>query len=83
MKTETQDLTDLDNFLADRWLSGLWKLDRHERTADPKTKVVPHLWKWDDVYESLLQTRTASASRRGVPNAAPSGSSTRECSTSR
>ena len=57
MKTETQDLTDLDDFLADRWLSGLWKLDRHERTPDPKTKVVPHLWKWEDVYESLLQTR--------------------------
>ena len=54
---KTQDLTELDNFLADRWLSGLWKLDRHERTPDPQTKVVPHLWKWNDVYESLQQAR--------------------------
>ena len=57
MKTEPQDLAELDSFLADRWLSGLWKLDRHERTPDPQTKVVPHLWKWNDVYESLLQAR--------------------------
>ena len=57
MKTEPQDLAELDSFLADRWLSGLWKLDRHERTPDPQTKIVPHLWKWNDVYESLLQAR--------------------------
>lgn len=57
MSTATQDLTELDDFLAERWLSGLWKLDRQERTPDPKTKVVPHLWKWDDVYQSLLQAR--------------------------
>lgn len=57
MKNETQDLADLEKFLGDRWLSGLWKLDRHERTPDPKTKVVPHLWRWDDVYDSLLQAR--------------------------
>ncbi len=57
MTTATQNLTELDDFLAERWLSGLWKLDRQERTPDPKTKVVPHLWKWDDVYQSLLQAR--------------------------
>lgn len=57
MTTATQDLTELDDFLAERWLSGLWKLDRQERTPDPKTKVVPHLWKWNDVYQSLLQAR--------------------------
>ena len=48
MKTQSQDLRELDRVLADRWLSGLWKLDRQERTADPKTKVKPHLWKWRD-----------------------------------
>jgi gentisate 1,2-dioxygenase len=54
MKAESKTTVELDRILAKRWLSGLWKLDRAERTADPKTKVVPHLWKWDDIYGSLV-----------------------------
>jgi len=65
MKTETQNLQELDRILADRWLSGIWKIDRQERTADPKTKVTPHLWKWDDVYDSLVQARDQIGIERG------------------
>lgn len=57
MKGEPGNTAALDRLLADRWLSGLWKLDRAERTADPKTKVTPHLWKWHDVYDSLVRAR--------------------------
>jgi len=53
MKAEPKGTAELDGILQDRWLSGLWKLDRAKRTKDPKTKVAPHLWKWHDVYDSL------------------------------
>ena len=43
--------------LRGRWVSGLWNLDHAERQSDPKTRVQPHLWKWPEIYDSLLQAR--------------------------
>ena len=48
---------ELDHLLRRRQLSGLWRLNREDRPLDPQTAVQPHLWKWADVYDSLLQAR--------------------------
>lgn len=48
---------ELDHLLRKRWMSGIWRVPRDERPLDPKTKVKPHLWKWAEVYDSLLQAR--------------------------
>jgi len=32
-------------------------LDHAERPSDPRTRVKAHLWKWNDIYDSLLQAR--------------------------
>jgi len=53
----SKDIEALNDLLRQRWISGLWNLDHAERPADPKTRVKPHLWKWHDVYDSLLQAR--------------------------
>jgi gentisate 1,2-dioxygenase len=45
----------LDSLLDARGLSGLWNLKAEERTAEPKTSVRPHLWKWAEVYDSLMR----------------------------
>jgi len=52
-----KEIEELNNLLRHRWISGLWNLDHAERPSDPKTRVKPHLWKWHDVYDSLLQAR--------------------------
>jgi gentisate 1,2-dioxygenase len=65
-------IQDLNNLLRSRWVSGLWNLDHAERQADPKTRVKPHLWKWAEIYDSLLQARekisvaSGSAERRVI-----------------
>jgi gentisate 1,2-dioxygenase len=52
-----KEIEELNATLRARWISGLWNLDHAERPADPKTRVKPHLWKWHDVYDSLLQAK--------------------------
>jgi gentisate 1,2-dioxygenase len=57
MTTETRSLDELDRRLAEKWISGLWRIPPGARPRDPRTKVQPHLWKWADVYEALTQAR--------------------------
>jgi gentisate 1,2-dioxygenase len=61
----TKEIEELNDLLRGRWVSGLWNLDHAERQADPKTKVKPHLWKWHDIYDSLLQAREKISVARG------------------
>lgn len=65
MKAEAGGIAELDRILSERWLSGLWKLDRAERTSDPRTRVTPHLWQWADVYDSLVRARDAIGIEKG------------------
>ncbi|MGH7846985.1 MAG: cupin domain-containing protein [Candidatus Binatia bacterium] len=57
MKAGRKNVAELDRLLEDRFLSGLWKIPAGDRPLDPKTAVKPHLWKWADVYDSLLKAR--------------------------
>ncbi len=57
MKAEAKGIDELDRLLAERWLSGLWRVGSEDRPFHPKTKVKPHLWKWADIYDSLLKAR--------------------------
>jgi gentisate 1,2-dioxygenase len=52
-----KEIQDLNDLLRPRWVSGLWNVDHAERPSDPKTRVKAHLWKWQDIYDSLLQAR--------------------------
>jgi gentisate 1,2-dioxygenase len=53
-------------------MSGIWTLDPATRPREPKAKVKSHLWKWDEVYDGLLQAREridvgrGSAERRAI-----------------
>jgi gentisate 1,2-dioxygenase len=51
------EIDELNDLLRRRWVSGLWNLDHAERQSDPRTRVKPHVWKWHDIYDSLLQAR--------------------------
>lgn len=62
---QPREIQELNDILRPRWVSGLWNLDHAERPSDPKTKVRPHLWKWHDIYDSLLQARDRIAVARG------------------
>jgi len=57
MKAEDESIRELDGLLEQRLLSGLWRIPAGERPLDPKTDVKPHLWKWADIYDSLLKAR--------------------------
>ncbi len=57
MKAESKGTEELDRLLWQRWMSGIWKLNPEERPLHPKTAVKPHIWKWADVYDGLLQAR--------------------------
>ena len=35
----------------------MWNVDHAERPSDPKTRVKAHLWKWHDIYDSLVQAK--------------------------
>ena len=52
-----KEIQELNDLLRPRWVSGLWNVDHAERPSDPKTRVRPHLWKWHDIYDSLLQAK--------------------------
>jgi gentisate 1,2-dioxygenase len=45
----------LDRDMAEKSLSGYWRLGMEGLPPHPMTSVEPHLWKWADVYESLLR----------------------------
>jgi len=60
-----KEIQDLNDLLRPRWVSGLWNVDHAERPSDPKTRVKPHLWKWHDIYDSLLQARDRISVARG------------------
>jgi gentisate 1,2-dioxygenase len=53
----SKEIKELNDLLRGRWVSGLWNLDHAERQSDPKTRVKAHLWKWHEVYDSLLRAR--------------------------
>jgi gentisate 1,2-dioxygenase len=53
----SKEIEELNELLRGRWVSGLWNLDHAERPSAPKTRVKPHLWKWHEIYDSLLQAR--------------------------
>jgi gentisate 1,2-dioxygenase len=52
-----REIEELNDVLRNRWLSGIWNIDPADRQSDPKTRVTPHLWKWRDIHDSLLQAR--------------------------
>jgi gentisate 1,2-dioxygenase len=64
-KEVTEDQEGLDQYLWQRWMSGLWTVDPAERPLEPKTKVKPHLWKWAEVHDGLLQARDRIKIARG------------------
>lgn len=45
----------LDHDMAEKNLSGYWRLGMEGLPVDPVTSVEPCLWKWADVHESLLR----------------------------
>ena len=45
----------LDRDMAEKNLSGYWRLGMEGLPSDPMTSVAPCLWKWADVHESLLR----------------------------
>ncbi len=60
-----KEIEDLNEVLRGRWLSGLWNLDQAERLSDPKTRVEAHLWKWQEIYDSLLEAQEKISVARG------------------
>lgn len=57
MTESEKQLRELDEQLAEKWLSGIWRIPAGERPSAPKTKVKAHLWPWADVYDGLLRAR--------------------------
>jgi gentisate 1,2-dioxygenase len=53
----SQEIEQLNELLRGRWLSGIWNIDPADRQSNPKTRVKPHLWKWQEIYDSLLEAR--------------------------
>lgn len=58
-------IEELDRKLAEKSISGIWRIPPGARPGDPKTKVLPHLWKWGDVYDGLVQARDQINVERG------------------
>ena len=40
---------------AQLWLKPLWLVLSDAFTAEPRTKIVPHIWKWSDVRPRILE----------------------------
>ena len=57
MAAVNKSLESLDQRLAEKWISGIWRIPAGARPGEPKTKVQPYLWKWADIYEGLVQAR--------------------------
>jgi gentisate 1,2-dioxygenase len=62
---QSKEIQELNDLLRARWVSGLWNLDPSERQSDPKTRVKAHLWKWHEIYDSLLQAQEKISLGRG------------------
>jgi gentisate 1,2-dioxygenase len=45
----------LDRDMAEKNLSGYWRLGMEGLPSEPMTAVEPCLWKWSDIHESLLR----------------------------
>ncbi|HYA30953.1 MAG TPA: cupin domain-containing protein, partial [Acidobacteriota bacterium] len=65
MNVATPNLEELDRRLAEKWISGIWRIPAGARPGDPKTKIQPHLWKWADIYDGLVQARDQIKLERG------------------
>ncbi len=50
---QTDSVTQLDRDMAQKNLSGYWRLGMEGLPPQPMTSVEPCLWKWADVYRSL------------------------------
>lgn len=52
-------LEDLDRELAAKNLAGFWSgnITGFEENLEFQTAVVPHLWRWSDIYDGLLKAR--------------------------
>jgi gentisate 1,2-dioxygenase len=61
-----KEIQELNDLLRPRWVSGLWNVDHAARPGDPKTRVKPHLWKWHDIYDSLVQAKEKISVARGT-----------------
>jgi gentisate 1,2-dioxygenase len=50
-------LEDLDRELAAKNLGGFWSgnITGFEENIDPKSTVLPYLWKWSDIYDGLMK----------------------------
>jgi gentisate 1,2-dioxygenase len=48
-------LADLEREMAARSLGGHWQIEDRMPSGTPQTTVRPHLWRWDDVYDTLMQ----------------------------
>jgi gentisate 1,2-dioxygenase len=66
MAAANKSLESLDQRLAEKWISGIWRIPAGARPGDPKTKVQPYLWKWADIYEGLVQARDQISLERGT-----------------
>ena len=65
MTTQNANLEELDRRLGEKWISGIWRIPAGARPGDPKTKIQPHLWKWADIYDGLMQARDQINVERG------------------
>lgn len=53
--TRNDSVARLDRDMAEKNLSGYWRLGMEGLPPEPTTSVEPCLWKWADVYRSLLR----------------------------
>ena len=65
MSAANADIEEFDRRLAEKQISGIWRIPTGARPGDPKTKVQPYLWKWADVYDGLVQARDQIQLERG------------------
>jgi gentisate 1,2-dioxygenase len=65
MSVANPNIEELDRRLAEKGISGIWRIPAGARPGDPKTKVQPHLWKWADVHDGLVQARDQIHLERG------------------
>lgn len=65
MTAPDANIQELDRRLAEKNISGIWRIPAGARPGDPKTKIQPHLWKWADIYDGLLQAQQQIQVERG------------------
>jgi len=52
---QNDSVSQLDRDMAGKNLSGYWSLGMEGLPSDPMTSVRPCLWKWKDIYDSLVR----------------------------